>query len=216
MKRLDKKTSPQSGEIVYDIRRAKQAVQFLVECSYCYHHIKKLRNTVEKPRSMPFKDDTEVLNELLVIGRQNMQAMENLIAIAEMKRGGKNDYQREYMATKRKRDKKVLQLEELMVGKPLTPTEKSMALQYQHAVWTKERGEFLKKQPDMTWLARNEVVREFWDRKEQELDKLILMAQERTPPKRKRHVIVEYIPKSGFGQALSGAIKKPKPVDKKR
>lgn len=200
-------TKPTTG-VIFDMHRAKAAVRFLVESSYFHHHVKKLRTSVVKPRSMPFKDEAEPLNELLVVGRQNLQAMENLIAVAEMKRSNKNDYQREYMAAKRRRERKVLQLEELMAGKPLTAVARAKALQYQTAVWTKERDDFLKKQPDMSWLARNEAVREFWQVKEAELDQLIEVAQERGPVKRKRVVKVAAAPKTGFGERLADALKK--------
>jgi hypothetical protein len=200
--------------ITYDLQRAKQAVQYLVDSSYFHHHIKKLRNTVEKPRAMPFKDDAEALNELLVIGRQNQLAMENLIAVAEMKRGGKNDYQREYMAAKRQRDRKVLQLEELMTGKPLDAATRKQILERQYVVWNKERDEFLKGKPDLPWVVRNEAIRSFWGRKEREVDALIAEAQANGPVKRKYRVVVERQPRTDFGKALKNAIAKP--VDKTR
>jgi hypothetical protein len=171
--------------ITYDLQRARQAVQYLVDSSYFHHHVKKLRNTIEKPRSMPFKADAEVLNELLVLGRQNQQAMENLIAVAEYKRGSKNDYQREYMAAKRKRDRKVWQLEELMTGKQLSPAMRKHVLDRQYVVWNKERDKLMKTKEQLPWLERNEAVRDFWNRKEQEIDALILEARNRSPSKRR-------------------------------
>jgi hypothetical protein len=121
--------------VAYDLERARKAVQFLVDSSYFAHHIKKLRSTVHKPRSMPFKDDSEVLNELLTIGRQNLQAMENLIQVAEIKRDDRNAYQRQYMAAKRQRDRKVIELEEVMVGKRLSVDERAKVLLRQYGVW---------------------------------------------------------------------------------
>lgn len=194
--------------IQYDPQRAKSAVQFLVDSSYFHHHVKKLRNTVEKPRSLPFKEDAEVLNELLVIGRQNVTAMENLIAVAEFKRSGKNDYQREYMAAKRKRDRKVFELEELMSGKPLNQTMRTKVLKHQYSVWNKERDQFLSQKRDMQWAQKNEAIRAFWERKEAELDALIAEAKVSGPIKRKYKVDVAKTPKTGFGKALANAIKK--------
>jgi hypothetical protein len=115
----------------YNKARVREAVQYLVGSSYFHHHVTKLRSSVEKPRSMPFKDDAEALNELLVIGRQNLDAMENLISVAEFKRGDKNEYQREYMAAKRQRDRKVCELEELMTGKPLVQAARDAVLRRQ-------------------------------------------------------------------------------------
>jgi hypothetical protein len=194
--------------IRYDAARARQAVQFLVDSSYFHHHIKKLRNTVEKPRALPFKEDAEVLNELLVIGRQNVTAMENLIAVAEHKRGGKNDYQREYMAAKRKRDRKVIELEELMTGKKLSAETRVKVIQRQYVVWNRERDQYLSTKGDMSWLEKNEAIRSFWDRKEREIDALIAEAKASGPVKRKYKVDVPKTPKTGFGKALANALKK--------
>lgn len=194
--------------IRYDKPRARQAVQFLVDSSYFHHHIKKLRNTVEKPRALPFKEDAEVLNELLVIGRQNVTAMENLIAVAEFKRGGKNDYQREYMAAKRKRDRKVIELEELMGGKKLSNELRAKVLKRQYEVWNREREQYLMTKGEMTWLEKNEAIRSFWDRKEAEIDALIAEAKVSGPVKRKYKVDVPKTPKTNFGKALANAMKK--------
>lgn len=195
--------------IQYNVQRAKKAVQYLVDSSYFHHHVKKLRNTVVKPRAMPFKDDAEVLNELLVVGRQNAAALENLIAVAEFKRSSKNDYQREYMAAKRQRDRKVFELEALMSGKPLNQTMKAKVLKHQYDVWNKERDQFLSQKDDMPWAQKNEAIRAFWGRKEAELDALIAEAKANGPIKRKYTVKVEPKPKTEFGKALVAAVKKP-------
>jgi hypothetical protein len=172
--------------IDYSLERARRAVQYLVDSSYFHHHVKKLRNTVGRPRSMPFKDEAEPLNELLVVGRQNRQAMENLIAVAEQKRGGKTEYQREYMAAKRRRDRKVLQLEALLIGKDLSPQQKKNVLDRQYAVWNKERDQMLDAHQDQSWTARNEMIRDFWQQKEEELEALTDEARDRAPPRRRR------------------------------
>lgn len=195
--------------VQYDKARAKAATQFLVDSSYFHHHVKKLRSSVVKPRSMPFKDDAEVLNELLVIGRQNESAMENLIAVAEYKRGGKNEYQREYMAAKRKRDRKVLALEEAMTGKELGVEAKAKVLRKQYAVWNKERDAFLKPLAGLSWTERNERIRTFWERKEAEIDALLTEAKRNGPIKRKYTVeVAKPTPKTTFGKALANAIRK--------
>lgn len=204
--------------IEYNLARARQAVQFLVDSSYFHHHIKKLRSTVVKPRSMPFKDGAEVLNELLTIGRQNVAAMENLIGVAEFKRSNKNDYQRNYMAAKRQRDRKVLELEELMTGKSLTPDARTKVLKRQYEVWNREKTAYLKTQGELAWTERNDATRQFWDRKESELDALITEAKASGPIKRKYRVDVPKEPKTAFGKALVTAVTKGpnKSVDKRR
>lgn len=204
--------------ISYDLARARLAVQFLVDSSYFHHHIKKLRTTVEKPRSLPFKGDGEVLNELLVIGRQNAAAMENLIGVAEFKRSNKNDYQRNYMAAKRQRDRKVYELEELMTGKALGQDARTKVLRRQYEVWNKEKAALLKSMDDAPWAERNEATRSFWERKEHELDALITEAKASGPIKRKYRVVVPKEPKTEFGKALVSAVTQHpnKPVDKRR
>lgn len=196
--------------IAYDKSRAKAAVQFLVDSSYFRHHVTKLRNTVEKPRALPFKDEAEALNELLVIGRQNIQAMENLIAVADYKRSNKNDYQREYMAAKRQRDRKVLQLEELMSGKPVKVEHRKAVLEHQYKVWNKERDALLKQNDSADWQTRNKLIKNFWDIKEAEIDALIEEAKRNGPVRRgaKRVVVVRPEPKTPFAKALANAIKK--------
>lgn len=196
--------------ITYDKSRARRAVQFLVDSSYARHHITKLRNTVGKPRALPFKDEAEPLNELLLVGRQNLQAMENLIAVAEYKRANKNDYQREYMAAKRQRDRKVLELEELMTGQPVPAVHRPKILKQQQAVWTRERDVLLKNNANADWSERNQLIKDFWAAKEAELDALIQEARQNGPVKRtpKRVVVVKQEPKTNFGRALANAVKK--------
>jgi len=192
----------------YDPQRAKTAVQYLVDSSYTHHHLKRLRSAVRRPRALPFRDEIEVLNELLVVGRQNLQAMENLIELAESKRGNKCDYQRHFMATKRKRDRKVLLLETLMTGKELDKAAQEYVLRHQHEVWNKERVKLLQSLGDMKWDCRNAKLREFWDRKERELDALIAEAQRTGPIRRKRVVHVPRKPGSDFGKKLVKALDK--------
>ncbi len=207
--------------INYDVDRARAAVQFLVDSPYYHHHLKKLRSTVSKPRALPFKEGAEPLNELLVIGRQNMQALENLIEVAEVKRGDRNDYQRQFMAAKRQRDRKVFQLEELMTGKKPTLDQRNRVIQRQYEVWNKERTQHLETMPGLSWAERNERIRAFWARKEAELDALIAEAKLNGPIKRKYVVKVEQKPKGAVGQALASALQKganngAKPVDRRR
>jgi len=194
--------------ITYDLARARKAVQFLVDSSYFHHHIKKLRSTVEKPRALPFKEEAETLNELLVIGRQNREALENLIGVAEFKRGGKNEYQRNYMATKRQRDRKVFELEEAMTGKKLGLDARTKLLHRQYDVWNREKSRMMDDLGDVAWSERNDAVRKFWGQKEAELDALIVEANIRGPVKRKYRVVVAKEPKTEFGKALANAVKK--------
>jgi len=176
--------------IKYDLQKAKRAVQYLVDTSYFPHHLRKLRSTLSKPRALPFKDEAEALNELLVIGRQNPQAMENLIEVAEFKRDDKNEYQRKYMAAKRQRDAKVIKLEEMLQGKKLSLDERKNVLIKQYEVWEKERKEYLESHKDAAWADRNAAIRKFWAKKEADVDALINEAQTAVMQHKKRKYTV--------------------------
>lgn len=198
--------------IKYDTARARAAVQHLVDTSYFQHHLRKLRSTLLKPRALPFRGEFEVLNELLIIGRQSPDAFENLIKLAEYKRDSdKNSYQREYMASKRQRDRKVIKLEETMTGKKLSLDARRKVLLKQYDVWNAERQRMLDAIADRSWADRNAAIREFWERKEAELDALQHEAESHGPVKRKRKYTVEAPQKP---TALREAFKKA--VDKRR
>lgn len=196
--------------IHYDLERARKAVQFLVDSSYFAHHVTKLRTSVARPRSMPFKDKSEVLNELLVVGRQSVQAMENLIEVAEVKRGDRNEYQKNYMATKRRRERKIIEHAELMAGAKLPLSERVKVVRDQFARWHREKDATLAALPEGTsWLQKNEATRLFWEAKDEELDVLIARAQERGPVRRRRVVsVAPPPPKTEFGKSLRAALQR--------
>jgi hypothetical protein len=165
--------------IKHDVNRVKQAVQYLVDSSYFKHHVKKLRNAVEKPRSMPFKEDAEVLNELLLVGRQNREAMESLLSLANFKRDDHNEYQRKFMAAKRSREKRVLTIEQTMLGRDYTFEEARAALARHYDVWNQEkevhvaacRTAYLNQfGEEPSWQQRNQFIKDFWALKDMELD----------------------------------------------
>jgi hypothetical protein len=200
--------------IRYNPARARDAVQFIVDSSYAVHHIKKLRTAVARPRSLPFKGEAEVLNELLVIGRQSRVAMENLIAMAEERRDTRNDYQRDYMAAKRQRERKVVQLETLLRGRPLSIDEAAQTIRKQQEVWRRERERALAGVTD--WHAKNATIADFWRKKDHELEELIAEAQRSVDRVVHRRTVVELKPKKEtlLGQKLRAAFegKAPKKV----
>lgn len=168
--------------ITYNHDKARQAVQFLVDDSYFAGHVRKLRNFVQKPRSMPFKDEAACLNELLAIGRQNPQAMENLIDVAEQKRDDRNEYQRKFMAKKRARDNIVIKVQELKLGKKLSLDERKDVLLVQYANWETEKDAEIARYPDATWEERNEIKRQFWDQIDTVLPEVLEAAKEEFAP----------------------------------
>jgi hypothetical protein len=186
----------------YDVHRAKLALEFLTATPYFTHYTKRLKALLARPRALPYRDEAEPLNELLVIGRQSPQALDNLLDAVQFKRSDRSSYQREYMAAKRARERKAIQLESLLRGRDLTLDERQQSLLKQYEIWNKEKEQFLTDRatehqaefgeaPD--WMARNAYTKHFWEIKDAELDTLLQEAT-RTLAKtvtRKRLVVVE-------------------------
>lgn len=169
--------------VTYNLDRARSAVQYLVDSPYFHHHVVKLRTASKRPRAMPFKEDSEVLNELVAIGRQSLEALENLIEVAEAKRSDRNDYQRQYMAAKRRRERLAVELEEALEGRKLDLRERIEVLQRQYKVWNKEKSAHLARAggAQLGWNERNAAIKQFWDAKDAELLALIAEAKQRGP-----------------------------------
>lgn len=194
--------------IEYDLKKAKRAVQYLVDTTYFGHHLRKVRSSVAKPRAMPFKDEAEPLNELLRIGRQNLQAMENLIEVAQFKRDPKHNYQKEFMAAKRQRDMKVIKLEELLQGKRLSLEERRALLLKQYDIWNKEKNQYLKEKGDLAWKDRNAAIKLFWLTREQDIEQLIIEASKAQEHFRKHKRVVEVPQKPPKPTLMREAMKK--------
>lgn len=187
--------------IKHDTNRIKAAVQYLVDSSYFKHHVRKLHSAVQRPRALPFKDEAEVLNELLLVGRQNREAMENLIKLAEFKRDDHNEYQRKFMAQKRQRERRIIAIEEILLGKTYTPEEARKALLKQYDQWNKEKAAHIEQcrmsyyqqfGQEASWEQRNQFIREFWALKDMELDMMEEEAQrirEQMAVKKRRIVV---------------------------
>ena len=197
--------------ITYNLERARSALQYLVDTPYFAQHIVRIESCILKPRSLPFKDAAEPLNELIVIGRQNRKALDNLLEVARSKRGSKGDYQREFMAAKRKRDRKAIHLEELLTGQALNLEARRHLLLRQYVIWNKEREQCLKSKQALDWDARNALLKEFWQTKEDELDKLLLEVTtvQGSFRKKKRAVKpVVVIPETKLATGLANALAK--------
>lgn len=197
--------------IEYDVSRARKAVQLLVEVSHFNDYVKTLNRHVGRPRAMPYKGDIECLNELLVIGRQNKKALDNLIEVAKFKRDNndrKAEYQRDFMARKYQRDKKAIMLEEKFQGRRLKLEERRQLLLKQYEVWHKERAEYIAMHGELSWREKNTVISDFWKIKEQELDQLLQeaeAAQVKHELNKKKRVIIVNPPKE---TAMKAALKK--------
>ena len=157
----------------YDVNRAKYALQFVVKSPYHSQLWRKVEAAAKKPRAMPFKDDQEPLNELVHIGRQSKAALDNLRVIIDRKRKGKNDYQRQYMEAKRRRDRKFIKLQELILGHAMTTDERRRALVEQYEHWHQGRDELLARLSEVSWDERNARLRDYWADIERDLDEAL-------------------------------------------
>jgi hypothetical protein len=206
--------------ISYDLERAKAAVEYLVHVPYFPHKVRGLRTEVKRKRALPYKDeagDAEVLNELLVIGRQNEQAMENLIAVAAFKRDqDRNAYQRQYMAAQRRRFKIAVELEERRTGAKLGLDERNRLAHEVQAIWLAERDEYVERRAAQ-WVAQHggEIsyedkrlfIEQFWDTKNQELQAMLSeIPNESHVIRKRRRTVTVAAPASAVGQALQKAI----------
>ncbi|MEM5400794.1 hypothetical protein [Paraburkholderia unamae] len=185
---------------------------------YFPHRVRGLRTEVQKPRAMPYKDDAEPLNELLVIGRQSLQAMENLIAVAEYKRNDdRNEYQRKFMAATRRRFKLAFELEARRIGRDLTLDERTRFMHELQAQWSEERDAYVVRRTEQVQQQigavshddKREFISQFWDMKTQEL--LAMMSEAKPPALRKKKRVVEVAkPQTAMASALTSAIDKKK------
>lgn len=171
----------------YDVSRAKYAVQFLVDSPYAKHHVKRLRNVVQQPRALPFSGDAEVLNELLIVGRQSKTAMENLIEVAEFKRKQKPNYMTDFMRQKRARERKLVEIEEVGLGRKLTLDERVQLVQSTRDRWAREKQIHIEQRTEAhtiqfgtppNWATSNQFIKDFWQMKDLELDVLMERAKQ--------------------------------------
>lgn len=198
--------------IRYDVSKTQQALQFLVDSPYGMRHIQRIKALVEKPRTLPFDDEAVVLNELLVIGRQNRDALDKLLDVVEFKRRNRGSYQRDFMATKRARERKVIQLESILRDKSLTLDERMLVLKQYYAQWNKAKEDFIVAREPASWMERNEVIREFWMGIDKELDRKLAAAREQQDRVVTKHQAVRTWfkePNTLLGQKLKDALHLP-------
>jgi hypothetical protein len=187
----------------YDLERARLAVEFLVGSRYFPQHVRGLRSAVQRPRALPYKGDEEVLNELLIIGRQSEQAMENLIAVAKFKRDDdRGEYQRRFMKEQRERWRKLFKLEERATGRKLTLDQRDQLAKEAQSQWVEERDAYIAARTaqykiqydvDVTFENRLGFIAQFWENKGKELDAMLAEppSQEHRIKKKKRTVVIQ-------------------------
>ena len=180
----------------------------------------KIAAVVRRPRALPFKGDAEALNELVKIGRQSADALQNLFAIAEFKRDDRTAYQRQYMAQRRERERKVIRIEEWATDRKLTLDQRKDLLHKRYAEWESKRSKHTAKlhaqfkrenNREPTWQETQSFVRDFWVAVDLELARMMdeIQRVESSPKRAKR--VVKVTPKVSnptFQQALQKAFTK--------
>jgi len=204
----------------YDQNRARQAVKYLVETPYFPHRVRGLRTEVKRPRALPYTDEAEVLNELLVIGRQNLQAMENLIAVAAYKRDDdRNEYQRLYMAAQRKRFRMAVELEERRTGHKMGLDERTRFAHEVQALWLEERDAYVESRTVQvkqqfgeypTHEDKKAFIEVFWQNKAAELQAMLAETPRPDHNLRKRRRVVQVTAPSAPNTAMAQAFLKQK------
>lgn len=154
----------------YNVERAKAAINYLATLTYYAQVWRKIVAAAARPDSEPFTGEQEVLNELVHIGRQHKKALANLYELLKSKRSDKTDYQREFMANKRRRDNKAIKLEEAMIGRKLVLEERQAFLTTKYIHWNKQRDAILQNHSDVSWEERNDILKAFWAEEEMKID----------------------------------------------
>jgi hypothetical protein len=154
----------------YNVERAKVAINYLLTQKYYAQLWRKIVAASQKPNLNSFEGEQETLNELVLIGFQNKKALDNLYEVIKSHRSDKADYQREFMATKRRRDAKAVRVEELITNKKLSHEERRLFLLERYSSWNKGRDEVIAQYDELTWDQRNEIIKEYWVLIDQGLD----------------------------------------------
>ena len=167
-----------------DKNAVKDAVQFLVDTDR-YAELKKnlkvaLANWKTKP--MVFVGELAILNALLDVGILSGPAFQNVFDIIERTRRGspttgKTDYMRGHMAARRARERKAVQLAEIINGRKMKPDEKEAYAMAVHTGWMVKRGEYMAEREPLEWSERNAVIGDYWRAVDAELDRDLEEAQ---------------------------------------
>jgi hypothetical protein len=196
----------------------KQAVEMLIASDEYSSIRREVVDMVSSDRPKRFADNLETLNSLIELGKDSMEALNNVFSLIERKRRErpsvrKSDYQRDYMRQRRKRIAKAVELESIMRGKAMSPDEKSSFIAAISADWMTKRDKALAQHPEANWTERNRISGDFWQYIDSQLDTELAEAKRilDTPNRRVRRVVrVEHQPKTELGKKLKDALSKRK------
>lgn len=199
-----------------DKQQIADAVNLLIAEDHYTKRLKQITEIVEDWDDSPrvFAAKLSPLNALVDIGLDDMANLQELFTLVESRRKlvplmKKVDYQRNLMREKRERLARVLKLEEMVRGKPLTPAEKDRYKMDTNARWSKDKAAYIASKGELSWKARNEATREYWAKIDAQLTKDLAEAERvlaHGPVKRRRTVKVEHT----YGTALESAFKRAK------
>lgn len=124
------------------------------------------------------------LNALLDVGVSNRGAFERIIKIVEAKRRlipevRRVDYQRDYMAERRARLAKSVELREIHSGPFKDRANRNLYEKDVTARWMTARGEFIAAKGKLGWAERNAAANEFWASIDATLDRNLADARSR-------------------------------------
>lgn len=196
-----------------DKQQVADAVNLLIAEDQYAKRLKQIVDIVEDWDDSPrvFAAKLAPLNALVDIGLDEMANLQELLTLVESRRKlvplmKKVDYQRNLMREKRNRLTNMVKLEEMVRGKPMALQAREKYKRDVNAKWMKEKAAYLASKGDITWKAKNEATREFWEKIDAQLAKDLAEAERvlmRGPVARKRVVKVE----RDYGTAMQGAFK---------
>ena len=161
----------------YNVHRAAYALNHLLKSQEFLQTWEQIDCAVKCKDRNAFDGDfhLEPLNELVLIGVQNQRALRNLRQMVTYKKRNRDDYQRNLMEIIRRVGRKALLVEEFFAfsAKPFDMQDRREFFVRQQALWGASKACFIAGRDASTWDKRCELVREFWQTVETDLDETI-------------------------------------------
>ena len=161
-------------------QRIIQAVNYLITSPKYSRMINEITGIIEQwdTHPMTYGGDLSFLNALIDVGLSDRVAFEKLVKLIETKRKlipeiKRVDYQRDFMAEKRARLDKAVELHELLKGKFPNGTARDAHRKVTQAKWMAERDVYVAAKGKLTWKETNAARNEFWAIIDRNLDEAI-------------------------------------------
>lgn len=165
-------------------QRVVEAVNYLIRAPQYAKLINEITSIIETwdTHPMTYGGKLSHLNALIDVGLADRIAFEKLVRLIETKRKlvpeiKRVDYQRGFMAEKRARLDKAIELHELTKGKFATgKARKAHAADVQRR-WMAARDEFVTSKGELGWAERNAARAVFWAGVDLKLDEALAQAR---------------------------------------